>query len=152
MSIMSLIRRDPDDSFSSLQKEMNDVFARFFARGDAKWPELPTLKFVPNVELTESDNAIQVKAEVPGLDRKDIKITLTGDVLTLSGEKREERKEEKKNYYRRECSYGAFERSFQLPADVVRDRIEANFNNGVLLISLPKTEQAKKPSKTIEIK
>jgi HSP20 family protein len=91
-----------------------------------------------------------VKAEVPGLEPKDIDISLTGGVLTIKGEKKQEKEEKDENYHRIERSYGTFTRSVRVPQEVQSDKIEATYKNGVLKITLPKSEEAKK--KEIKIK
>jgi HSP20 family protein len=95
-------------------------------------------------------NNIVVKAEVPGLEPKDIDISLTGGVLTIKGEKKQEKEEKDENYHRIERSYGTFTRSVRVPQEVQSDKIEATYKNGVLKITLPKSEEAKK--KEIKIK
>lgn len=104
------------------------------------------------VDVNEDNENIYVIAEVPGVDKNDIKINLVGDVLTITGEKKSEVIDEKKNYYRTERRYGSFTRSFTLPSEVVIDKISAEYKEGVLNITLPKTEEAKIVEKQIEIK
>lgn len=106
----------------------------------------------PAVDLVDKDKEYQLTAELPGLDEKDVEVTLTDDVLTIRGEKKEEKEEKKKGYYLSERRYGSFERVFRLPEGVDRDKIEARFQKGVLTLVLPKTAAAAKPKKTIEIK
>ena len=108
--------------------------------------------FTPRVDVTEDNYNLYVHAEIPGVDKKDIKINVTGDILTISGEKKTEQRDEKKNYYRIERSYGSFSRSFTLPAEISVDKINAGFKDGVLHVTLPKTEEAKIVEKQIEVK
>jgi HSP20 family protein len=107
---------------------------------------------VPPVDVTEDAKGYKVTAELPGLDEKNIAITLTGDQLVLKGEKIAEKEEKEKNYYLSERNYGSFQRSFRLPEGVDRDKIEAAFTKGVLTITLPKTAEAQVPEKKIEVK
>jgi HSP20 family protein len=106
----------------------------------------------PAVDVVEKDDAIQIAAELPGMDEKDIEVSVADDMLTIRGEKKEEKEEKRRNYYMAERRYGSFERSFRLPASVNQDKIDASFQKGVLTIVLPKTEEAKKKAKKIAIK
>jgi HSP20 family protein len=103
----------------------------------------------PAVDVSEDEREITVKAELPGLESKDVDISLDRGVLTLKGEKKFEEEEKKDNYHRIERSYGSFYRSLTLPAEVKEDAVKAKFDKGVLTITLPKSEKAK--SKKIEI-
>ncbi|MDA9504233.1 molecular chaperone Hsp20 [Bradyrhizobium sp. CCBAU 11386] len=106
----------------------------------------------PAVDVTESDKAYEITAELPGLDEKNIDVKVANGGLTIKGEKKEETEEKKKDYYVSERRYGSFERYFALPDSVNSDKIEATFKNGVLKVVLPKTEEAQKPAKTISVK
>jgi len=106
----------------------------------------------PPVDVTEDDKSYKITAELPGLSEKEVKITLSGDILTLKGEKREEREEKDKSRYLSERFYGAFQRSFELPDGVDRDKIAAHFSKGVLTLILPKSAEGQQQQKTIEVK
>lgn len=128
-----------------------DLFDRFF--GDAGWPTLLEREdrlFAPSVDVSESDDAITVKAEMPGMEKEDIDITVSEGLLTLSGEKKDEHEEKKENYHVRESRYGSFRRTVRLPASVEADKIDASYKDGILTVSVPKSEKAK--SKKIEVK
>lgn len=105
----------------------------------------------PVVDVVEDDKAFTVTAELPGIDEKDVDVTVSGGVLTIKGEKKKEREEKDKNHYLSERSYGSFERAFSLPEGVDQDKIAANFAKGVLTVTLPKNAEAQK-SKKIEVK
>lgn len=105
----------------------------------------------PSVDIFEEKDDIVLKTELPGMTKDDIEINLTGDMITLSGEKKKEEKIEEKNYYRHECLYGSFKRSFTLPAEVQSDKAKASFKNGILEVRIPKTEEAKKKAVKINI-
>jgi len=107
---------------------------------------------VPAVDVIEDDRGYKITAELPGLDQKDIEVSVTGDVLVIKGEKRQEREEKDKNRYLSERSYGAFQRNFSLPDGIDRDKINADFAKGVLTLTLPKTAEAQKQQKKIEVK
>ena len=96
--------------------------------------------------------AYEITAELPGLDEKNIEVKLANGVLSIKGEKREEKEEKRKDYYRRERSFGSFERSFQMPEGIDTDKIAASFKNGILSVTLPKSAEAQKQAKRIEVK
>ena len=106
----------------------------------------------PAVDLTEDDKAFTITAELPGIDEKDIAVTTSGGMLVIKGEKKQEKEEKNKNYYLSERSYGSFQRSFTLPDGVDQDKIAANFSKGVLIVTLPKSADAQKTQKKIEVK
>ena len=107
---------------------------------------------MPAVDVAETDKAYEITAELPGLDEKNVEVKLANGVLSIKGEKQEEKEEKEKDYYRRERSFGSFERSFQVPDDVEENKIEASFKNGVLSVTLPKSAEARKQAKKIEVK
>jgi HSP20 family protein len=106
----------------------------------------------PAVDVSEDEKSYKITAELPGLDEKNIDVSVSGDTLVLKGEKREEKEEKEKNRYISERSYGAFQRAFSLPDGVDRDKITAGFAKGVLTVTLPKTTEAQKQQKKIEVK
>lgn len=106
----------------------------------------------PAVDLTEEDKAYRITAELPGMNEKDIDVSIAGDMLVLKGEKRQEHQENAKNHYLAERSYGAFQRSFTLPDGIDRDKIAAEFSKGVLTLTLPKTAEAQRQHKKIDVK
>jgi len=131
----------PWTGLTSIRKEMDRVFDRFF---DLKWDELPAItEWAPALDLSETKEAIVVKAEVPGLEPKEIEIALQGDLLTIKGEKKQEKEEKGEHYHRMERSYGAFARTVRLPVPVDGSKVTATFKNGLLMIQLPKTPAAK---------
>jgi HSP20 family protein len=147
-------RRGEERPFFTLQHEMNRIFDDFF-RG---WDVTPfgTAKsgfgfFQPSIDVKESDTEIIVQAELPGLEEKDIEVLLSNDALTVKGEKKEEKEEKGKTYYHMERTYGAFHRVIPLPGGINQKKVEAQFKNGVLSITLQKTEQAKARGKKISI-
>jgi HSP20 family protein len=97
----------------------------------------------PAFDISETANGIHVKAELPGMDAKEIDITVTSDLLTIKGEKKEEKEEKGENFHRRERRYGSFSRSFRLPVEVKADSINADYKDGVLTVTLPKVEKEK---------
>jgi len=106
--------------------------------------------FVPAVEVSEKDDEIVVRAEIPGLDTKDLDVTIENNYLIIKGEKKREKKEEKENMVHMECSYGSFYRTIPLTTEVDKDKIKAKYKKGVLTITLPKVESAKAKRIAIE--
>jgi len=153
---MSLVRwnpaRDlatwPSDLFG-VQREMNRLFDNFF-RGTDRGDDAALTAWSPAVDIAEHDSEYLVNVELPGVTKEDVKITLESNILTVHGEKKQEKETKKENYHRVERSYGSFQRSFALPSTVKSEKIDAAFNNGVLSIRLPKAEEAK--PKQIEVK
>jgi HSP20 family protein len=151
----ALAPADTPDVWSSLRSEMDRLFDAFTSRFgmtpflSPRFGSMPGV-LSPAVDITEEEGAFKVSAEVPGMAEKEIQVSLSGDTLTIKGEKRQEREEKDKNRYLSERTYGEFQRAFSLPADVDREKIEATFANGVLTVTLPKT--AKAAPKKIEVK
>ena len=120
------------------------------AMGAGQPPALRTFESTPKVEVKENDNAYTLCVELPGLDQNDVKVQIDDEVLTISGEKKIERNDEKTHYSER--SYGSFTRSFHLPSDAEADRISARYGKGVLTLEIPKAANRKSAAKEIEIK
>jgi HSP20 family protein len=138
--------------FTLFIKKMNRFF-KDFSKGFALEPfGKRTAVFEPKVNISENEKEIVVSAELPGIDNKDIDVSLSKNELTIQGEKKEEKEEEKKSYYRMERSYGSFKRTLPLPCEVKDDKVEAQFKNGVLIITLPKEAEAIKETKKINVK
>ncbi len=106
-------------------------------------------EWLPSIDVAETDGSITVRAELPGLEAKDIDLDISGDILSIRGEKKGKGEIKEENYYTRESYYGSFQRSIRLPAEVQSDKVEASFKDGVLDIKLPKSETPK--SKKIKI-
>lgn len=116
------------------------------------WPRAMSWDVVPAVDISEKDKEYEIAAELPGLNEKDIEVKVSNGNLTIKGEKKEEREEHDKNYHLSERHYGSFVRSFRLPDGVDADKIEAAFSKGVLTVKLPKTAEAQKSEKKIDVK
>jgi HSP20 family protein len=134
------------------KKEVDDLFSKFF--GSEGW--LPrsyfSRGFNPALDISETDEDIIVKVELPGVDPKGIEVNLAGTTLTVKGEKKEEREENTESMHRIERSYGSFLRSITLPCEVNEEKTEATFKEGVLNLKLPKNESSKKNSIKIDVK
>ena len=146
------------DVWNSFRGEMDRLFDRFGFPSlrrvfdiEPSWRSASSFSFsTPAIDMSEDDKAYKISAELPGIDPKDIEVSLSGDTLVLKGEKRQEEKD--KNYHFSERTYGSFQRSFQLPSSVDRDKVAADFSKGVLTITLPKAAEAQKPVKKIAVK
>ena len=138
------------DPFRALQRRMDRLFDDF--AGDYRWPfangrGAPT----PSIDVSETDTEMTVDAELPGVEENDIDVTLTDNLLTIRGEKKQEKEEKKKDYHLTERSYGSFSRSMTLPFDADPAKIKASFKDGVLTITLPKPPEVKAKVKKIAI-
>ncbi len=140
---MSLIRWRPTRDLLNIRDEVNRLFDNFFTGLPERRRGLLEGEWAPSVDVAETDNEVVVTAELPGVKQDDVDITITDDVLTLKGEKKEEKEVKEKNYHRIERSYGSFQRSVSLPAGVQADKAKATYKDGVLHITVPKAEEAK---------
>ena len=143
-----------DQPFLTFQQEMNRLFDDFFGRSALEpfgafrqeWDA-----FSPRVDVAETDSEIVVSAELPGLDDEDIEVSLARGLLTISGEKKQEKEKKDRDYYRVERSYGSFQRSVALPSEVDANKVDAVFRKGVLTVTLPK-KGGEKARKRISVK
>ena len=144
----------PRDIFTAMRDEMDRMFERF----EHGWPRWPALfrrngdLTVPDLDVRENTNSFVVEAELPGVDEKDISVTLANGVLTIKGEKKHEKEEKGESYYLTERSFGSFERAIRLPETVDDAKIEAKFDKGVLKVTAAKKPEAVKADRKIEIK
>lgn len=150
--------------FESLRREVDRLFDDFdggFWRSPLRMPSFDVAPFrrgqavfaaMPAVDVSETDKAYEITAELPGIDEKNVEVKIANGVLTIKGEKQDEKEEKKKDYYMRERSFGSFERAFAVPDGVDSDKIEAGFKNGVLSVTLPKSVDAQKAEKKIAVK
>jgi HSP20 family protein len=139
----------PFKDFERMRREMDRLWDSFFDGGLRGRTER-VAEWLPSLDVSETKNELVVKAEVPGMDPKDIDISLSDGMLTIKGEKKQEKEEKEADYHLVERSYGSFTRSVQLPKEVQSEKINASYKNGILKITLPKSEEAKK--KEIKIK
>ena len=143
--------------FESLHREIDRLFDDFGM--GFRWPfgrplftAGPTWAEMPAVDVMENEKGYEITADLPGMDEKNIEVKVADGVLTIKGEKQQEKEEKKKDYYLQERSFGSFQRSFELPESVDADKIEASFKKGVLTVKMPKKAEAQKPAKKIEVK
>lgn len=150
----SAVSREPEDVFTQLQREMNGVFDNIWrgfgapavAGGQA------TVALQPQTDIAETDKEYEVTVELPGIDEKDVEVTLANGVLSIKGEKKFEREEKKKDYYLSERSYGSFQRAIRVPEGVDAEKVSAAFNKGVLTLKLPKLPEVQASTKKIAVK
>ncbi|MEL0107693.1 MAG: Hsp20/alpha crystallin family protein [Rhodospirillaceae bacterium] len=157
-----------DHPFQHLREEMNKVFDQFADVSASDQRRMPSLFDInpfslygppnkstaarPSTDVEETDKAYEISVELPGIDEKDVELSLRDDILTLKGEKKSEKEEKKKDYHVMERHFGSFQRSFRLPADVDDKKIDAEFSRGVLKITLPKSAKAQESHRKIGIK
>ena len=145
----NLIRWEPARDMMTLREAMDrlfdDAFTRPLSMVGNSWS-------VPAVDMYQTDNEIVVKAAIPGIKAEEVQINITGDVLSLKGEVKQSEEVKEKAYHIHEQRWGAFERTIILPANVVADKAKADFENGILSITLPKAEEAKPKTITIKTK
>jgi HSP20 family protein len=150
---LNTLRDDIDRAFDRMFKDWPRFGALspsdFFSGGEIFGK---TSGAAPRVDVAEDDKAYEITAEMPGVEEKDVEVSVRDDRLTLRGEKKSEKEEKKKDYHMTERSYGSFERSFRLPGDIDADKINAEFANGILKLTLPKTAEAKAKERKIAIK
>lgn len=150
---MAIVRWwDPWRDLSAIQEKMNQLFEDTFARGRGREEGFASAMWAPAVDIYETDEAVVVKAEVPGVDRDNVAIEVKDGILTLKGERKFEKEVKEENYHRMERSYGTFVRSFSVPASVDPDKITARLRDGVLEVTLPKVEKAKPKQIKVEVK
>jgi HSP20 family protein len=139
---MAITRWRPFRDLMSVQDEMNRLFDDLFGRPVMRrdWTEEA---WCPCVDVSETKDSVIINTEIPGMPRDDVKVSIQDNVLTLSGEKKQEKEEKDANYHRMERSYGSFSRSFTLPTSVKADKVKAAYKDGILRITLPKSEEVK---------
>ncbi|MGQ0811758.1 MAG: Hsp20/alpha crystallin family protein [Nitrospiraceae bacterium] len=147
---MNLVRWDPFRELEDVSERLNRVFRRPAAQRSNGKEMMTVADWTPSVDISENEAEYLIKAELPEVKKEDVKITLEDGVLTIHGERRQEKEEKGKKYHRVERSYGSFIRSFMLPDQVEGVEVKAEFKDGVLNLHLPKSEKAK--PKSIEVK
>ncbi len=131
-----------------LQSDINRLFDAFMSPFSGE--EMKS-SLSPKLDIAELKDKFEIKAELPGIDEKDINLSVDDGILTISGEKKAENEEKNKGYYLKECSYGTFSRSIKLPDNIADEKISANFKKGVLIIDMPKKDPQMSKSRKIEI-
>ena len=151
---MAIVRWEPFRDLVSIQGRMNRLFDEAFrgaTRGSGDEEEWSLGSWAPAVDIFEQDGHIVLKAELPGVDPKDVEVRVENNVLTLRGERKLDNDVQKENYHRVERAYGSFSRSFTLPTVVDTEKIKAEYRDGVLRVNLPKREEAKPKQISISV-
>jgi HSP20 family protein len=146
---MALLPWRPAEELSALQREMNRLFEQFF--GERPRLDIAHGGWMPRMDMVEMNDSLTITAELPGLEAKDVDVALAGDTLTIKGEKTQEHEDKAETHHVMERTYGAFSRMVRLPVPVSADKVKATFTNGVLTISLPKTEAARQRAIPINV-
>lgn len=149
---MSLTRWDPFREVLSLREAMDRLFEESFVRPFRGWPARTETEVAVPLDMYETDDSLVVSAAVPGLKPEDVDITISGNVLTIKGEFQAEEKGKRGNVHFQERRYGRFQRSVSLPSIVDTDKVEATFENGILRVILPKTEEARPKQIPVTVK
>ncbi|MBF0100624.1 MAG: Hsp20/alpha crystallin family protein [Desulfobacterales bacterium] len=146
------VKSSIEDHINHFHREMNTLFDRFFEKRSNDFPVnlVDEGNWQPKVDISEGKKDIIIKAEIPGIEPKDLDISLNGRVLVIKGEKKNEKESKEKNYHRIERSYGYFNRTLELPTDVIESEVNASYKNGILNIELKKTKESE--TKTIKVK
>ncbi|HOW58958.1 MAG TPA: Hsp20/alpha crystallin family protein [Candidatus Omnitrophota bacterium] len=139
---------DPFDLVTDLQDDINHLFSTSLRRGQPS----NFSDFVPSVEIHEDENNFTLHLDAPGIDKKDMDISVTGNTVTIKGERKIEEKKKEKGYFYSERRYGSFQRSLELPTTVESDKITANYKDGVLELVVPKSEKSKPKQIKVEVK
>jgi HSP20 family protein len=137
---MALVRWDPIRELDSLQGDMNRLFDRFF---EGRGTNGASRRWIPAMDLVETEDALVLRGDLPGMSEDDVDIEIKDSVLTVSGERKSEHEDKGEGYHRVERAFGRFSRSLNLPQGVEPDRVEAKFDNGVLEVRIPKPAEAK---------
>ncbi|NOY64123.1 MAG: Hsp20/alpha crystallin family protein [Nitrospirae bacterium] len=151
---MSIVRWSPMKEIDEMRREMERLFEEFFEPARRRrWWGRPSMEgvIVPNIELYDRKNEIVLKVEIPGVDKKDIDLTITENALTIKGELKKEEEVKEEDYYAAEIRYGTFSRTIPLPVEVDSEKAKATYKNGILEIVLPKKEEAKPKEIKVEV-
>lgn len=142
---------DPIREMEEMQSRVASLFGRRLPlKKDGGEEELTLTEWIPAVDIAEDDKEYTIKVELPGVNKEDVRVSVEGGVLSISGERKTEKEEKNKKYHRIERTYGSFARTFTLPEGTASDRVTAEFKDGVLKVHLPKDEKAK--PKSIDVK
>lgn len=146
---MNLVKWDPFRELEDVSNHLNRIFGRFPARTESGREVLTMADWMPTVDISETDTAYLIKGEIPGVNKEDVKITIEDGMITMRGERKQEKEEKNKKFHRIERSYGSFYRSFRLPDDVDESAVKAEFKDGMINVTLPKS--AKSQSRSVDV-
>ena len=148
---MNLVKWDPFVELEDVSKHLNRIFGKFPARTEPSRELLAMAEWAPNVDITETDTAYLIKGEIPGVNKEDVKVNIEDGMLIMSGERKQEKEEQGKKFHRIERCYGSFMRSFRLPDNVDESAVKAEFKDGMLNVTLPKSAQAKTKAVNVSV-
>ena len=148
---MTLVRWDPFRNVATLQDRINRMFDEAFLRSKELDEEVSLASWKPTVDIYDTDDALILKVELPGVDKEKVTVDVKDNLLTLKGERAIDKEIKEENYYRRERSFGSFYRSFTLPTTVNPEDIKATYKDGILTVEVPKAEEKKPKQITIDV-
>ena len=148
---MNLVKWDPFDELKDISNRLNRIFGRSLARTEPNQEILAMADWTPSADIRETDTAYLIKAEIPGVNKEDVKVTLQDGMLTIQGERKMEKEEKDKKFHRIERSCGSFVRSFRLPEDANESAVKAEFKDGMLNVTLTKSAKAKPKATEISV-
>jgi HSP20 family protein len=140
---MAIMRWEPFREIESMQQQMNQLFDRMMTSTDGGNRQGNSISFIPAAEIHETENEVKLHMEVPGVDAKDLDIKVTEDAVAITGERKSQLNSEDKGMRRSEFRYGRFQRIIPLPTPIQNDKVQAEFKNGVLSLTMPKSEEHK---------
>lgn len=146
---MNLIKWDPFRELEDVSNRLNRIFGRSTARAESGQEMLAVADWSPSIDISETDAAYLIKAEIPGVKKEDVKVTIQDGMLTIQGERKMEKEEKGKKFHRVERSYGSFVRSFRIPDNANENSVKAEFKDGMLNVTLAKSAKAK--AKSIDV-
>lgn len=148
---MNLVKWDPFRELEDVSARLNRIFGRTATRSEADRELLKVADWMPSVDISETGASYLIKAEIPGVNKDDVKVTIQNGMLTIQGERKQEKEEKDKKFHRIERSYGSFVRSFSMPDDADESAVKAEFKDGMLNVTLPKSEKAKAKAINISV-
>ena len=148
---MNLIKWDPFRELEDVSNRLNRIFGRSTARAESGQEMLAVADWSPSIDISETDAAYLIKAEIPGVKKEDVKVTIQDGMLTIQGERKMEKEEKGKKFHRVERSYGSFVRSFRIPDNADEDSVKAEFKDGMLNVTLAKSAKAKAKSVNVAV-
>lgn len=149
---MNLVKWDPFKELEEVSNRLNRLFGRPVPSLESDREMVSMADWMPSVDISETDSSYLIKAEIPGVDKEDVKVTIEDGMLTIQGERRQEKEKKEKKYHRIERSYGSFMRSFRVPDDADESAVQAEFKDGMLNITLNKTRKNKSNAIQVAIK
>ncbi|HTN95199.1 MAG TPA: Hsp20/alpha crystallin family protein [Gallionella sp.] len=148
---MNLLQWDPVRELEDLSTRLNHIFGRALARTETGKELLAVADWAPSVDISETDSAYLIKGEIPGVKKEDVKVTIEDGMLTIQGERKQEKEEKGKKFHRVECSYGSFMRNFRVPDDADENSVKAEFKNGMLNVTVAKSAKPKAKSVNVTV-